>query len=599
MSTEIEDSVLEMIDAELRQRDDLQMIDAEMQRRGSFVDGIIEPARTIASAINRNIRGGYRGMAEQAMGGDGAAVVRQEQEQIYQPQTEAGQRNLERLGDLAQFGIDVVNFPVSGIGGLIELLTGQGVDQAANTVRNVQDNGAGVTFGDRVFEETGNPLMATGARIFPEATAELIGLKGAGRGARTASNNMPAVIEQTQQFFLRQSPAKQRIAMQLLEGSTDNSLAPWRLEPPRNGTGGQSGRRNQLPRVVPDRLAEEATRQGFDPGVLMGMKQGSQADRAKMLQMVEISQRGRQNRLFAQENRPTDVVGNSVAERYNFVLNKNREAGQQLDQVAQSLRGQQFDADPVTGQFLADLESIGVRLDDNLQPVFRGSDIEGITGAEQAVRRIVQRMASPNGIDAYEAHRLKRYIDENVTYGATQEGLTGRTETILKRLRHNLDEQLDGSFDEYRQVNEQYADTINALDGLQDVAGRKMDLTGPNADKAIGTLTRRLMSNAQSRIPLYDSLGELESIGRKYGAEFDDNLMLQALFADELDSVFGPVARTSLQGQVDQGVRQAMRNPRDAIIDRALETVVERVSNVNEDAAFSAIRDFINQGGIR
>lgn len=147
----------------------------------------------------------------------------------------------------------------------------------------------------------------------------------------------------------------------------------------------------------------------------------------------------------------------------------------------------------------------------------------------------------------------EKFIDEQVTFGKTAEGLGGKTERVAKGLRRQFDQLLDSSFPAYDKVNTQYADTVQALDAFQKAAGSTIDLASENADKAVGTLSRRLMSNAQSRVRLLDAIEGLQSTASKYGKTFDDDVVSQALFVDELERVFGPSARTSLQGEVGKG----------------------------------------------
>lgn len=580
------------IEQESRRRS-LSAIEEEKQRRFS---GITEPARAIGSGLTHAVSAGLTGIVEQAIPGgrSGAEAVEDIQAGAYQPESEAGQRNMQRLGDLAQFGIDVVNFPISGLGGLMELIAGQGLDQAANTVRAVQEDGAGVTAGRRVFEETGSPLAATAAHIAPEALAELTALRGSGNALRngTVQNTAREAVAPVTNFFTRQSPAKQKIAQMIADGSTDRDTAKYLLEGPGNpqalpapeGVGNAIER--GVPRVRRDTNAIEAIRQGFDEGVIAAIKGSSPADRQAMLQMVDIMQQGKRNTRYFMEFRPTDVIGDSLLERYNHVLKVNKDAAGKLEAEASKLRGQGVDASPAVNQFLDDLDSLGVRLDNDLNLDFRGSDIEGVTAAQDILNRVVQRMATSGSVDAYELHRLKRFIDENVSFGKVGEGLSGRTEGILKSLRHNLDGILDESFPSYDSVNTIYKETRDQLDGLQDVAGRKMDLTGGSADKALGTLMRRIMSNAQSRVNLLDSVNQLEQVARRYGGEFETDLLNLTLFADELDSVFGPAARSSLHGEV----KKAIPMTKESLITRAMESAVEGLRGVNEGAAFSAIR---------
>ena len=211
-------------------------------------------------------------------------------------------------------------------------------------------------------------------------------------------------------------------------------------------------------------------------------------------------------------------------------------------------------------------------------------------------------MKNTKAPNAFDAHRLKKFIDEQVTFGKHAEGLAGKTEVILKGLRRNLDDILDSNFKEYNRVNTVYSETRGAIDAFQDVAGKKMDLTGKNADKAVGTLMRRIMGNAQSRVRLLDSVDDIERVARKHGGTEQlkiegittgkDDLLTQILFVDELDAVFGPVARTSFQGQIKQAV--IPRTATDLAI-KAGEKVIEKARGIDEAAAFKSIKELLKE----
>jgi len=94
-----------------------------------------------------------------------------------QPKTEAGKEELGKIGDLIQEGIDIVNIPISGLAGLAELVSGQGVKQAAETIRSIQEKGVSKTFGERIFEETGSPLAASAAETAPEGVLAALGVR--------------------------------------------------------------------------------------------------------------------------------------------------------------------------------------------------------------------------------------------------------------------------------------------------------------------------------------------------------------------------------------------------------------------------------------
>lgn len=446
-------------------------------------------------------------------------------------------------------------------------------------------------------------LEAATALKVPRAVAGAVGRAG---------EAVVPTAETVQDIFTKQSPAKQRIASLIKSGSTDVDTAKFKLSAKVDSQG--------RPRVEKDPLGSEAIKQGFDEGVVAAVKGSNAADKKKLRQMVNIMERGKKNARFAATNRPSDVLGDSVMTRLRIVQKANRAAGQDLDRVAKSLKGKAVDFSPAVTGFIDDLSDMGITLKDDLSLDFRGSDIEGLSGPEKAMSRIVKRMTSKATPDAFDVHRLKRFIDEQVTFGKNAEGLAGKAESVLKTLRRNLDQTLDNNFPEYDRINSAYSETIGALDAFQDVAGKKMDLTGPNADKATGTLMRRVLSNAQSRVTLLDSVEEIERVAKKFenfkGGKLDprliegpkektvidDDLLSQVLFADELDSVFGPVARTSLQGQIRQGVSdigglaaEAKVSPVTAAVKGAA-SIADKTRGINQESQFKAIKKLLSGG---
>ncbi len=461
--------------------------------------------------------------------------------------------------------------------------------------------------------EVAAPLIAPAARAIgqiPAAATQAITTAG-----QAISEAGEVIAPTARAIFNFQTPTKQRIAKLIEEGSTDVETARFKLATPTTPGVQPGSRLNEFlnvggPRIQTDRVAVDAINQGFDEGVIAAVKGASKADKTKLLEMVNIMERGKKNKLFAQENRPSDVAGNTLMSRFRSIVTANKNAGKQLNVVANSLKGKQIDSLPAVSSFVDDLESIGVTLSNDLKPNFSGSDIEGVKGAENAIKQIVNRMKLTKVPDAHDVHRLKRFIDEQVTFGKKVEGLTGRTEGILKNLRRNLDQILDSTFPEYDRVNTIFAETIGAIDSLQDVAGKKLNLTGPNADKAVGTLLRRIMGNAASRVRLLDSVGDIEAVAIKHGgldvpriegvSAGKNDLLTQILFVDELDAVFGPVARTSFQGQLDQALKQGVGavTTRAGAVDIALTAagkVAERARGINEAGAFKAIKELLKE----
>ncbi|HCC80371.1 MAG: hypothetical protein Tp185DCM00d2C31949971_28 [Prokaryotic dsDNA virus sp.] len=568
---------------------------------GSALDSVVEPAMSVVSGLKNTVEGGLMGIAQSlnpmAEEGAGAEAVADQQAQTFTPKTQSGQKGMETLNDLMQKGIDLANFPISGIGGLVELISGQGVDQAVETIKAIQESGLSKTAGDRVFDETGSPLIATAAETLPSAVGAVIGAKGAqnatSKVATAVDSAQPinAVAKVTEGIFQYQTPTKKRIAALIENKTGDVDTAKYVL--------------NQG-RAVKDNYAINAIDQGFDPAVIAAIKNASDSDKIKMQRMVDIMQRGKKNARYAVMNRPADIAGDSLVARVKFIQAANRKAGTDIDKAAQKLRGQPVDIADASASFSDALDSLGVQIKRNDKgdfiPDFSRSEIApGDRGPLKEVIRQMSLKSQDGSVDALSVHKMKRIIDRNVTYGKSQRGLSGETERILKQFRNQLDSKLDEAFPEYNAANTNYAQTIGALDNIQAVAGRKLDFSSEIADKASGTLLRRLMSNTQSRANLIDSISELESVAKSVGGKFDDDLLNQALFADELDRVFSPVARTSFQGQIDQAVKRgvdyaaspdggAMGLARD-VAGATAKKVRDR--KINEDKAFQSIMDVL------
>lgn len=575
------------------------------QPQGSTFDRFAEPARAMAQGMAGEVVGGLTGLgsllageAAEAMGGpqytpDMAVdqLNRTREFFAYDPKTQQGQQGMKAVAGAAQ-SVDQLPGKISG--------TDATISGAMEDTRK--------QFGDRAMRMTGSPELAAGAYVIPDAILSVIGMRGIKGGATGAKEAVPGLFDHV-------SPTKRRIAQKLSQGSTDADTAEFMLtrtpkgpNVPANVGDKTSGAKNVInylrkggPKVAKDPKALEAVKQGFDKGVIAVVKGASPTDRQKMLSMTKKMKRGKENAKFAMTNRPADVAGDSLMARYNAVKTTNKKAGNRLDSVAEKLKGKSVNYDEAMASFLTNLKKEGVSFGDGLKPVFQGSRFEGSQQAERILSRLIQRMSRTRPPDAYDIHRLKGYIDEMVDYGKSKGGLTGRAENIVKQLRRELDQTLDQNFPEYNRVNTQYAETRTALDNFQKAAGT-LDLGAENADKATGTLMRRLMSNAQSRAALMNSVEELQSTAKKYGATFDDDLMTQVLFADELDSVFGPVARTSFQGQIKQATEQGMNTAAELGTNegmvkaglRAAGGLVDKARNINEDAAFEAIERLLS-----
>lgn len=346
-------------------------------------------------------------------------------------------------------------------------------------------------------------------------------------------------------------------------------------------------------------MVKEARKQGFDDSVTTLIANASSTDRRKMAQMVSVVEKGKGDARAKALTRTADVAGDALVKKIDFVKGNNKQAGQQLNRIAKGLKGKDVDIQEPVNKFFNDMDELGVTFDDKGKPIFEGSQIEGVAPAESLINKISLRIKRKPNPDALEAHQFKKFIDENVSFGKTAEGLGGKTERVAKSLRKGVNDSISAKFDNYAEANKRFSDTITALDDLQDVAGRKLDFAGPNANKAAGTLLRSQTNNTKGRANLLTAIKNLEDTAQKYGGSFDDDILNLSIFADELDAVFGSGARTSLRGEVKKaGVDAAIDISQMTLTGAAavgLKEGAKRLRGVNEANQLKAIKKLLKQ----
>ena len=632
--------------------------------KGDIGDAIIEPAKAIAGNIGTEIEAGYSGLAASALEagkqiftgeGDIPAAGVQAIEDVrseapdYSPQTEMGKKGLETVQDLVNAGIDVANFSLSGLEGLSHLIKSSvlgdpegGLDKAVSTIKDIQQSGITQSLGNRAFEGTGSPAIATAAEMSPDIaglltgggaaragikaipeTAETIG-RGLQAGAKPVIQAGKELVEGASNF---QTPAQRKMAIDIQKGSNDPALAGFeavQAKPQLDAEG------NEIPAAPETRLskyfdpkapklkkspvAQKALDQGWDAGVIQPITNASTADKALMSQMTKMAETITKDKLYGMKNRPSDVAGDKLMSWLDVVRESNRAAGKDIKPQAEKLKGQSIDVTEVGSSFSNALDDLGVTLtrgkDGKITPNYEGSDIEGLPSIINQMNSVINRIdrvAGTGKIDAYAFHQLKSFIDTHVTFGKAGEGLSGKSARILKDLRFDVNKALGDKFPDYAKANKTYSETIKSLDAFQDVAGRKMNLIGPNADKATGTLMRRLMGNAQSRITLMDAIEDIKLTVDKHGGYGGplkiegiggdvNNLDMLVMFADEVDRVIGTAPPTSIQGVFDRSIAPLVASPKAGAIDIGIDLLgrgADKLKGVNTENAIKTMQELL------
>ena len=504
--------------------------------------------------------------------------------------TQAYGQGFASLGDLVGKGIGLV---------------GEGVSRMTpDVIEDEVMNQLGIFF-DQPLMRAGKEAIAAGGEAWDqfsqenpraarniEAVVNISGATGLGGLGKQSAGRYARTYE----------PTKARVARENIEGgestATRNTTAPYRLEQIEGAEPTVVSERGPLPkpevptRAVKNPTQQAAIKQGFDEGLVAMIREASPADRRNMLRSLEIMKGATEDKRFSMTKRTTDIAGESILNRYKLIRDVNDRAGAGIDDYAEkNLKNRAVDFAAPIQNFEESLQKLGVKFNDDLTLDFELSVIEDVAPAERILNQIVKRMRVNKQVTAYDVHNLKRFIDEQVTYGKAAEGLTGRTVNVVKDLRRQLDGILDNKFPEYDRLNTTYAETIQAMDDFSTAIGRTIDPDSPSAASAIGTSLRGLGSNRQTRGRLVDSVAELNSLGNRYG-RFDDDVIAQTAFTIDLDRIFGTKADTSLSGVLGEAAA-TMPTSTGQFVGATARAAGNKLRGVNQEKQFQAMRNLL------
>ncbi len=332
--------------------------------------------------------------------------------------------------------------------------------------------------------------------------------------------------------------------------------------------------------------------------LMENMNRNTQNQVGKMLSIIE---KGNKNALFKNENRPSDVLGKSILDRARAVTSLNEKAGKAIGSVAKSLDDTNVDIGAVNNVFFNKLSDLGVtfsRADDGwVTPDFSRSKFVG--GNQKDMTVLVNDLL--NGTpDFNTAHKLKQTIRDNVNFDKGGTGQLSRgSEAILKDLSRGIDDILDSTSPKYKKANETFAKTIKLKDDFDLLAGKDIDIKSDIAAKALGSKGMRLVSNAESRVKIQQTLSKSDDVLKGLGVTFKDDLPSLVHMSAELNNIFKLAPSGSLKGNIVSGgleVAEAATSPIAAA--RVAARGVEKLKTADFNKRVRVLRSLINnQGG--
>jgi hypothetical protein len=371
-----------------------------------------------------------------------------------------------------------------------------------------------------------------------------------------------------------------------------------------------------------DTLGKEAVRQGWDEGFVQAVKSANPATQKEMMKMLRLYEQFKADKSIA--TRPSDIAGQAVTQRVNFIKSKISEANATKNKIArEKFPGMSVDVSPVAQKLQSTLDELDIRLlpDEGgvlRIPEFRGSAIQADRAAQRMIKDALDLMNSAK-LDAAGLHRLKLQFDNLIDYGRSQQKLTPAGEQVVKGLRNEMNTVLRTLDPKYAAANDVVSRGLSIFEDLRGSAGTKVDLFADTADKMVGQQLRRLFGNTQARIGLEESIKAIDDFSNQLATaakgtevgpvvqgakatptpKFETSAYDLALFANNLDRKFGARAETSFQGLQEAAIDVATGQP-SASIARAAAAAGKRALDgtrgVDEFSAFRALEEVLKRG---
>jgi hypothetical protein len=533
-----------------------------------------------AEGIAREILSGEIGSQEAANRIEQLALKRAEQ-MTYEPRTQAGREVLGEIGEMAE---PLQSLPPYMPGGLqASRLSGPAARQAVTSP-----------------ERSARVDILRTAR--PDASVDQIELL-AKSNAPDAPQKMLEALEEANAAGV-DHPTIKRLTSEVSE-SGDTAKARDIIEADRRKAISAEAAEYELKgprRARKSKTAKTALDLGFTPSEVQLFAGSSKASKDKFREILRRAREAEKDELAKQEIHPQAVVGDSFAERLNAVDKINKEAGSRIDEIAKRDLGNiPIDLGEPLSNFKTKLDNLGIVFSDGNIDYSR-SALRGMPEYQKQINTVIEQL-SPQGMPnatAYDAHILKQWFDNQINYGKSTSGAGGippKVENAIKALRRDVNTELGKLSPEYKKVNTQYSETIDALNNLKALAGRNTNLQGEFIDESLGMLAKRITSNAMSRARVKDSIKELENVASKYGVTFNDDIASQVAAVNALEKKLGSFSDTSLKGQVGVPISEAVGAVEQPISDgvRLLDKAFSKKKKINNEAFIKALEDLLNE----
>jgi hypothetical protein len=380
----------------------------------------------------------------------------------------------------------------------------------------------------------------------------------------------------------------------LLKGTSDPRAAKLKLDP-------------ATKTAIPDPIAINAGKKGWSDNVIQITKTvaTNAADRIKSIEMVNRARKGLKDPRWGATNRPDQILGASLMERFKVLKKEMLSSGAKVDDVAGKVfKGKNINSGRILARLDDKIASYGGVMDDTGK--FQYPPGSGLYGAE-AAQKLFQKIhnqakalgPNPSG---YKLHKFKQWVDDQVSISSMKgEGLVGDANRFIGTWRGDINKLLRKNSKQYEKINLQYSETKAAMDGLADAFGGKR-LYGKGAEDVTGQLLRRWIGRTANRQQMIEAVREADRVSTKWrtdGGVWTDTMEGQILMANALDDLMtsaNPLTRSTFKADI--GAARAWTQPSHAIIEKVAEKGAEvggKAMGYSDDPlkALDAIEDLL------
>lgn len=289
------------------------------------------------------------------------------------------------------------------------------------------------------------------------------------------------------------------------------------------------------------------------------VEQMSPATKKQFNRMLDIVEQQRQKgAVYGMENRVTNVIGESLARRIQDANKVRQAANKQLDAALKKIGSQPVEVTQPLNNFVNQLRQVGIDFDvDDAGRI--SSNLDNATATlgdvlpKTELDKVVNMLAS-GSVPAEQAHRLKRFVRQFVDYG---EGLnvgarqSAEVANAIKTLSNDLGQSVAALSDDYAKANARYSTVVDSLSMAQRQL-KGLNIDDDLATAKLGTLSRRIGSNLQSKEQVLQLVDGLDEALKKNGINYKDDIKQQVASVDLLDKAFKTSANESPFGFQNQ-----------------------------------------------